>query len=454
MRYSVKLNALPKSNENILTNLLPSSSHLSQVYWHLIRAMKKLCPVLGANWSESTENSTATATGTGSHCGPDSETGTILTFSNGGGTITGSGMGIGLVLVLVLRLPQVMICVLVLELVLIVALTLTGTWIGTATSTDKRTWGDREGHWGRWLWYVTVTKVIFSFRKSVFRNVRTDYNLDLRFLVKSKKQISMVIADLSWGQINIFRGDTRGLCFSWYTRCFCSQGTQRTNKSSFVFVCVTIQSWLWLTVCKWCKIQEIHVFQLNKIYFHTRHYLTSSNCIFMQLQGLVFIQLQGNDILLNCQGNIDSFNEHIFVHKKYNHSRQLYSDTKLYSFQGTVSVRSKKYILVQWNIFNQGNYKGHMFIQGNYIYIYISLSVSFLLPSCEEIPPESLPASDTISSPKSDVPASEPFISKRNYWTFLKLWVLAQDISLSFFWKSLSSIKLTYTQTLSLRFTH
>ena len=67
----------------------------------------------------------------------------------------------------------------------------------------------------------------------------------------------------------------------------------------------------------------------------------------MQLQGIVFIQLQGNDILVNCQGNIDSFKEHIFIHKKYNHSRQLYSDTKLYSFQGTVSFRSRKYILVQ-----------------------------------------------------------------------------------------------------------
>ena len=30
------------------------------------------------------------------------------------------------------------------------------------------------------------TKVIFSFRKSVFRDIRTDYNLDLRFLVKRK----------------------------------------------------------------------------------------------------------------------------------------------------------------------------------------------------------------------------------------------------------------------------
>ena len=76
----------------------------------------------------------------------------------------------------------------------------------------------------------------------------------------------------------------------------------------------------------------------------------------MQLQEIVFIQLQGNDILVKCQGNIHSFKEHIFIHKKYNHSRQLYSDTKLYSFQGTVSVRSRKYILVQFNIFIRVNY--------------------------------------------------------------------------------------------------
>ena len=39
-----------------------------------------------------------------------------------------------------------------------------------------------------------------------------------------------------------FRGDTRGLCFSCYTRGLCSQITQRTNKSQFVFVYVIIQS--------------------------------------------------------------------------------------------------------------------------------------------------------------------------------------------------------------------
>ena len=54
----------------------------------------------------------------------------------------------------------------------------------------------------------------------------------------------------------------------------------------------------------------------------------------MQLQGIVFIQLQGNDILVNCK-EINSFKGHIFIHKKYNHSRQLYSFTESYSFQGT-----------------------------------------------------------------------------------------------------------------------
>ena len=145
---------------------------------------------------------------------------------------------------------------------------------------------------------------------------------------------------------------------------------------------MTIQSWLWLAVCKWCKIQEIHIFKLNKIYLHSRHffyiqelyiYAASRNCIYY--------------ILVNCQGNTDLFKQRIFIHKKYNHSRQLNSDTKFYSFQGTLSVRSRKYILVsQWKHINSGilylfkeicsfkehifvQVQGHMFIQGNYIFI-------------------------------------------------------------------------------------
>ena len=112
------------------------------------------------------------------------------------------------------------------------------------------------------------------------------------------------------------------------------------------------------------------IFKLNKIYLHSRHYFTSSNCIFMQLQGIVFIQLQGNDILLNCQGNIDFFQITHIHSQKYNHSRQLYSDTKLYSFQGSVSVRSSKYILVERNIFIQGNYihsRKYIYLRNIYI---------------------------------------------------------------------------------------
>ena len=77
----------------------------------------------------------------------------------------------------------------------------------------------------------------------------------------------------------------------------------------------------------------------------------------MQLQGIVFIQLQGNDIPVNCKGNTDSFKEYIFIHKKYNHSRQLNSDTKLYSLQGP-------YQFVQENI---SSFSENIFIQRNYI---------------------------------------------------------------------------------------
>ena len=55
----------------------------------------------------------------------------------------------------------------------------------------------------------------------------------------------------------------------------------------------------------------------------------------MQLQGIVFIQVQEKDILVNCQGNkfIQRTYIYLFIHKRYNHPRQLYSFTELYSFQ-------------------------------------------------------------------------------------------------------------------------
>ena len=77
--------------------------------------------------------------------------------------------------------------------------------------------------------------------------------------------------------------------------------------------------------------------------------------------------------------------------------------------------------------------------------------MSFLLPSCEEIPPEALPPSDTISSPKSDMPASEPFISKGTIEHSSNCEFLLKIYQFLSFWKSLSSTKLTYTQTHQLR---
>ena len=70
-----------------------------------------------------------------------------------------------------------------------------------------------------------------------------------------------------------------------------------------------------------------------------------------------------------------------------------------------------------------------------------SLSVSILLPSYEEISPESLPASDTMSSLKSDMSASEPFISEETVEHTSDCELLLDIYHLPSFLKSLSSIK-------------
>ena len=71
--------------------------------------------------------------------------------------------------------------------------------------------------------------------------------------------------------------------------------------------------------------------------------------------------------------------------------------------------------------------------------------MSFLLPSCRE----SLPAFDTISSPKSNMPANEPFISKGTVEYSSNCEFLLKIYHFPSFWKSLSSTKPTYTPTLS-----
>ena len=74
--------------------------------------------------------------------------------------------------------------------------------------------------------------------------------------------------------------------------------------------------------------------------------------------------------------------------------------------------------------------------------------MSFLLPSCEgEIPPEALPASDTISSPKSDMLASEPFISKGTIEHSSNCKLLLKIYHFLLFRRSLSSTYLRYLRT-------
>ena len=125
---------------------------------------------------------------------------------------------------------------------------------------------------------------------------------------------------------------------------------RRLPKELINHICICLRDHSKLTMAGHLYMMQnsrnTYIFKLNKIDLHSRRYFTSSNCIFMQLQGIVFIQLQGNYILVNCQGNTDLFKQHKFIHKKYNLSRQLNFDAKLYSFQGTLSVRSRKYILV------------------------------------------------------------------------------------------------------------
>ena len=67
----------------------------------------------------------------------------------------------------------------------------------------------------------------------------------------------------------------------------------------------------------------------------------------------------------------------------------------------------------------------------------------------QEIPPELLPASDTISSLKSDMPDSEPFISKGTVEHTSNCEFLLKIYHFPSFWKSFSLTKLTYTPTLS-----
>ena len=133
---------------------------------------------------------------------------------------------------------------------------------------------------------------------------------------------------------------------------------------------MTIQSWLWLAVCKWCKIQEIHILKLNKTDIFALiilHPATVYLCSFKELYLFNFKEMiylltvkeilihskniylftkstiiRGNHILIRnyihfkepyqfVQGNISSFHENIFIQGNYIHSRKYISLRNIYS---------------------------------------------------------------------------------------------------------------------------
>ena len=76
----------------------------------------------------------------------------------------------------------------------------------------------------------------------------------------------------------------------------------------------------------------------------------------MQLQGIVFIQLQGNNVVVNFQGNI-------FFQRTSIYSQKLYSFKEIIFVQGSIFISRKLYSFKKLSSF-----KENIFIQGNYIH--------------------------------------------------------------------------------------
>ena len=95
----------------------------------------------------------------------------------------------------------------------------------------------------------------------------------------------------------------------------------------------------------------------------------------MQLQGIIFIQLQGNDMVVNSQGNIFGqrtyiYSRKIFVKGNYIRSRNFIHFKKLHSFKELYSFNSRKlYSLKELQSFKEIIFiQGNIFIRGNYTY--------------------------------------------------------------------------------------
>ena len=91
------------------------------------------------------------------------------------------------------------------------------------------------------------------------------------------------------------------------------------------------------------KSINTYIFTFNKIYLHSWHCFTSSNCIFMQLRVIVFIQLQGNDILVNYRGNK-------FIQRMYIYSQKVQSIEAIIFFHGIILISGKLYPFKEYKV--------------------------------------------------------------------------------------------------------
>ena len=99
-----------------------------------------------------------------------------------------------------------------------------------------------------------------------------------------------------------------------------------------------------------------NIFALKASFYTQQLYIYAASRI-------VFNQLQGNDILVNCQWS--KFIQRTYIYsQKYNHSRQLYSFTESYSFQGNIFIQGKHIHSGKLYPFKEiYSFKEHIFVQ-------------------------------------------------------------------------------------------
>ena len=140
-------------------------------------------------------------------------------------------------------------------------------------------------------------KLFFGFQKSVFREVRIDYNLDLSFLVK--KQFSMIMEDLS------------SVC----NRFLLAGYAKNYNLYLLALPLRVDYGWPFVNDAKFKK----YIYSHSKKYICTQgiilHPATMYLCSLKELNLFNFKEI----IYLLTVKEIKSFKKDKFIHKKYNH---------------------------------------------------------------------------------------------------------------------------------------